>query len=119
MSDFECKDSNNSPTWGVTDLFIWKVVPERKGGGIGYIQGFKDAWVRHNKMYIITAATQSQIPKELLAGVCWIENGGDPNFIDGVAFDVRAFDWSGPQWMDNRQQPDNYQPTSQNFVWIS
>ncbi len=40
------------------------------------------------------------MPPELLAGVCWIEVGGDPNFIDRVAFEVRSFDWSGPDWVD-------------------
>ncbi|KAB0636382.1 ISAs1 family transposase [Burkholderia latens] len=34
------------------------------------------------------------------AGVCWIEVGGDPEFIDRVAFEVRAFDWSGPPFVD-------------------
>lgn len=85
------------------DLFLWKLVPSRLGGGKGYIQKFKDAWVRHNKTRIQIAATQNNLPVELLAGVCWIEVGGDPNFIDRVAFEVRSFDWSGPPIVDKNQ----------------
>lgn len=82
------------------DLFMWKLVPSRFGGGKGYIQRFKDAWVRHNRHFIHAAATENRLPVELLAGVCWIEVGGDPGFIDRVAFEVRAYDWSGPPFMD-------------------
>lgn len=46
------------------------------------------------------AASRYNLPAELLAGVCWIEVAGDPSFIDRVAFEVRAFDWSGPDWVD-------------------
>ena len=100
MTDFSCKESNDSPTWGLVNLFVWKLLPERVGGGIAYIQKFKDAWVKHNKELIKTSASQNKMPAELLAGVCWIEVGGDPDFIDRVAFEVRSFDWSGPPWVD-------------------
>ncbi|WP_312802501.1 hypothetical protein [Atlantibacter hermannii] len=95
-----CHASNHSPRWQVVDLLMWKIVPSRFGGGKHYIQKFKDAWVIHNKVFIQTAAVNNYLPAELLAGVCWIEVGGDPNFIDRVAFDVRAFDWSGPGVID-------------------
>ena len=100
MTDFVCDKSNNSPTWGLTDIFVWKILPKRFGGGIPYIQNFKDAWVRHNKRQIISSAFDHQFPPELLAGVAWIEVGGDPNFIDRVAYEVRTFDWCGPDWVD-------------------
>lgn len=100
MSEFTCEESNDSATWGLVDLFAWKVLPQRLGGGKQYIQAFKDNWVRHNKTTILAAAARYNIPPLLLAGVCWIEVGGDPNFIDGVAFEVRSFDWSGPPWVD-------------------
>lgn len=100
MSELVCKTPNSSPTWGVLDLFLWKLIPEKFGGGKGYIQKFKDAWVKHNKHTILRAAGTNRLPVELLAGVCWIEVGGDPNFIDRVAFEVRAFDWSGPSVID-------------------
>lgn len=100
MSDFSCKESNDSPKWGLLNLFIWKLVPKRLGGGIPYIQKFKDAWVGHNRNHIKFSAMSYSIPPELLAGVCWIEVGGDPEFIDRVAFEIRAFDWWGPDWVD-------------------
>lgn len=100
MTDLSCPASNGSPTWGWVDLFIWKLMPERLGGGRPFIQRFKDAWVRRNRKLIISEAARYAMPAELLAGVCWIEAGGDPNSIDQIAFDVRSFDWSGPDWID-------------------
>jgi hypothetical protein len=95
-----CTESNNSPAWGVWNLFNWKIIPERFGGGKKYIQSFKDAWVQRNKTKIIDCANAHRFPAPLLAGVCWIEVGGDPTFIDRAAFEVRSFDWSGPEWVD-------------------
>lgn len=100
MTEFMYEESNESPTWRLVDLFVWKLLPQKFGGDINYIQKFKDGWVQHNKVYINSVAKQHKIPPELLAGVCWIEVGGDPNFIDSVAFEVRSFDWSGPPWVD-------------------
>jgi hypothetical protein len=118
MADFSCKESNNSPTWGLVDVFAWKLLPERFGGGIAYIQKFKDAWVQHNKDDIKSAAALHKMPPELVAGVCWIEVGGDPNFIDRVAFEVRAFDWSGPGWMD-RNMTITSNPAKTSFGAVS
>ncbi len=100
MFGIECNASNNSPRWQVVDLLMWKITPSRFGGGKRYIQKFKNSWVQHNKIYIRSAAVSNSLPVELLAGVCWIEVGGDPDFIDRVAFEVRAFDWSGPDIID-------------------
>jgi hypothetical protein len=109
---------DNAPTWGVMDLLRWKVVPERLGGGIPYIQRFKDLWVRHNKVTISDAARRHSLPPELLAGVCWIEVAGDPSFIDRVAFEVRAFDWSGPNWVDQHMTATN-NPAKTSFGAVS
>ncbi len=97
---FSCNLSNNSPVWGTTDLLYWKLWPKKYGGGRHYIQSFKDGWVRHNKDFILSTAAIYRLPPPLLAGVCWIEVGGDPDFIDRVAFEARALDWSGPEWID-------------------
>lgn len=88
------------PDWGLWDLFLWKVVPENLGGGRSHIQAYKDGWVRFNRAEILVAGSLHRLPAELIAGVCWIEVGGDPSFIDRVAFEVRSFDWSGPAWTD-------------------
>lgn len=121
MSDNDlsvCKPMESSPSWGLIDVFIWKVISDKFGGGIGYIQKFKDAWVIHNKNAIRTAAERYSLPVELLAGVCWIEVGGDPNFIDRVAFEVRAFDWSGPAFVDRHLTITN-PPEKTSFGFVS
>lgn len=107
-----------SPKWGVIDLFVWKVFPERFGGGIPYIQRFKDAWVQNNKLRILAAAARHRLPAPLLGGVCWIEVGGDPNFIDSIAFAVRGFDWSGPDWVDRHFTMTN-NPAKTSFGSVS
>jgi hypothetical protein len=86
--------------WNSINLINWKIIPEQFGGGIPYIQRFKDGWVNYNRAIIIERAHNFQFPPELLAGVCWIEVAGDPNIIDRIAFEVRAFDWSGPDLVD-------------------
>lgn len=58
------------------------------------------------------------MPPELLAGVCWIEVGGDPNFIDRVAFEVRVLDWSGPSWVDRNLTITNH-PARTSFGPVS
>lgn len=118
MNEFVCKESDDSATWGLVDLFKWKLLPEDHGGGKKYIQKFKDAWVRHNKTQIKALTKQYKMPPELLAGVCWIEVGGDPNFIDRVAFEVRSFDWSGPDWVD-RNMTITSTPSKTSFGSVS
>ncbi|CAB3761235.1 hypothetical protein LMG29660_04221 [Burkholderia puraquae] len=54
----------------------------------------------HNTSHIRAAAGRNRLPREMLAGVCWIEVGGDPEFIDRVAFEARTFDWSDPPFVD-------------------
>ena len=100
MAVISCTPSNSYPKWGFASLFAWKMLPQRLGGGISYIQEFKNNWVSYNKFRIKSVALDYKLPQELLAGVCWIEVGGDPNIIDRVAFEVRTFDWSGPKFVD-------------------
>lgn len=118
MNKFSCNQTNNSPIWGIIDLLRWKLIPDKLGGGIPYIQKFKDAWVKHNKLQIIQMAQQYNLPPELLAGVCWIEVAGDPHFIDRVAFEVRSFDWSGPKWVDENLTTTNH-PSKTSFGSVS
>lgn len=121
MSEYDfsaCKVMTKSPSWGIMDIMIWKLVPETFGGGVSYIQKFKDAWVTHNSLTIRMAASEYQLPAELLAGVCWIEVGGDPNFIDKVAFEVRSFDWSGPEFVD-RNLTITSPPEKTSFGFVS
>lgn len=90
MPSIVCNDSNGSPTWTAMHFAVWKGVPGFLGGGKEYIQQFKTAWVRHNRDTIKLNAIKHKFPPELLAGVCWIEVGGDPNFVDAWAFMVRS-----------------------------
>lgn len=99
-------------------MLMWKLVPERWGGGKSYIQKFKDGWVAHNRAAIRVAARDQGFPPELLAGVCWIEVAGDPSGIDRLAFEVRAFDWSGPDWIDRNMTLTNT-PAKTSFGAVS
>jgi hypothetical protein len=107
MGDLQCNYTTDPPKWGIMDVLMWKLVPKKYGGGIPYIQKFKDSWVQFHKDQIKTEATSKGFPAELLAGVCWIEVGGDPHIIDNVAFNVRAFDYSGPDWVDENMTITN------------
>ncbi|RMR96213.1 hypothetical protein ALP73_100692 [Pseudomonas coronafaciens pv. garcae] len=114
MDEFCTPESNNSPTWTLLDLVIWKAWPEQLGGGTAYSRRFKDAWVVHNKSYIKAAAAKYSLPIELLAGVCWIEVGGDPNFVDRIGFEVRALERLG-----NLSSPITNPPAKTSFGWVS
>lgn len=103
MRNFEqCKVMTKSPSWTAIDVIRWKVIPERLGGGRRYARGFKDAWVKKNSSLIRSESLRYKLPPELLAGVCWIEVGGDPNIIDRFAFEARVIDWSGPDYIDQK-----------------
>ncbi|MDR1423114.1 MAG: hypothetical protein LBI92_00680 [Azoarcus sp.] len=87
------------PKWGVVDLLRWFPFRERIDSeflqlGMPYIQTFKNTWVVHNRHYILENAAKNQIRQELLAGVCWVEVGGDPNIADWGAFSARVFNQS-------------------------
>ena len=118
MGELENFVATDPPKWGVMDLFYWKMVPDRFGGGIQYIQKYKDAWVKHHKEQIKDEAYMNDFPPELLAGICWIEVGGDPHFIDRLAFGVRAFDYSGPNWVDENLTMTN-RPSKTSFGAVS
>lgn len=118
MGELACEVSGGSPTWGPIDVMRWKAWPERLGGGRAYIQRWKDAWVRHNRTQIRAVSLRHGFPGEVLGGVCWIEAGGDPMLIDRVAFEVRSFDWSGPDWMD-RNMTIAHNPARTSFGAVS
>jgi hypothetical protein len=94
------KDDNNYVKWTPLDWTISKIWPESLGGGRAYLQNYKDAWVVYNRERIRQAASKYRIPATLLAGVAWAEAGGAPDVMDSITFPVRAFDWSGPDWLD-------------------
>jgi hypothetical protein len=61
---------------------------------------YKDAWTRAHRKQIVETAGFNSIPVILLAGVCWVEVGGDPDFIDQAAFAVRSFDHLGDPFLE-------------------
>lgn len=118
MTTLSCDETNGSPTWGVFDVFKWKFLPEKIGGGRPHIQKYKDIFVKNNKAVILSSSIEYKFPPELLAGVCWVEAGGDPNSIDSIAFSIRSFDWSGPNWMD-KHMTTTTNPQKTSFGWVS
>lgn len=102
-SDEFCSPNSTTshPKWTSWDYLRWKYLPTKMGGGRRYLLAYKDSWVLFNKHRIQAAAKEAKIPILLLAGVAWIEVGGDPDFIDSLIFPVRSFDWSGPDYIDN------------------
>ncbi|WEP51925.1 hypothetical protein NMY27_22275 (plasmid) [Cronobacter dublinensis subsp. beijingensis] len=87
--------------WTFMDVFKWKVIPERFGGGRKFAKGFKDAWVINYRTLIKSASMMLKLPPELLARVCWIEGGGDPNAVDRLVFEIIVIDHSDPDFIDN------------------
>lgn len=111
----DCNVSNHSPVWGVTEFLFWKLLPKKWGGGVPYGRYFKDGWVKHNRLQIISSANAWHLPEALLAGVCWIEVGGDPAIVDTLAFEVRAIDWPGTEWFDESFTVTS--PPEKNIIW--
>ena len=81
--------------WSNQDIIIWKTY-----GGDEYLFDKKREFVRNYADVIRDAAKEYDLPEWLLAGIAYTEYGGDPLWIDNVAYNVRSFDWSGPDWVD-------------------
>lgn len=71
--------------WGASDAIWWKT-----RGGQQYLYAYKDRWVRGYRNAIRAAADTYDIPRVLLAGVAWVEVGGDPDWFDDVAYALRG-----------------------------
>lgn len=101
-NDFCAPELNQTyPKWTAWDFIKWKFIPGRVGGGTEHLISYKDGWVVYNKSRIQKAANSARIPIDLLAGIAWIEVGGMPDFVDSIAYPIRSYDWSGPDWVDN------------------
>lgn len=96
---FQCSTNNKSPVWSSWHFVRWQL-PKKLGGGFEYLVNFKDMWVKHNRDLIKLASRRYNFPPLLLAGICWNEVAGDPQFIDAPAHILRSFDWSGPDTID-------------------
>ncbi len=83
--------------WTNWDIIKWKTF-----SGNDYLFEKKKEYINNYKDVIYDAAEKYNIPVFLLAGVAFTEFGGDPMWIDDVAYGVRSFDWSGPDWVDEK-----------------
>jgi hypothetical protein len=89
----------SSVEWTTANLFEWQWGKEIYGSN-KYLFERKTAFVEHYSNVLHSVADKYDIPVFLIAGVSFAEYGGDPMWIDEVAYPVRSFDWSGPDWID-------------------
>lgn len=77
--EFCAPDNSSHPKWEIWDVFKWRVLSKKFGGGDAYLHAYKDGWIVYNKHKINGAAAQYKIPAILLASVAWAEVGGKPD----------------------------------------
>ena len=75
--------------WTTADLIRWRTP---RLGDSQYIHAFKAQWVRGYREVLKAAARRFDLPDLLMGGVAYAEVGGDPLWIDGVAYAIRRFD---------------------------
>ena len=75
--------------WNTWDIAKWKFPVL---GDPNYIHDFKRQWVRGYRDVIKAAACQFDLPEILVGGVAYVEVGGDPLWIDDIAYEIREFD---------------------------
>lgn len=91
--------AETSRDWTLLDAAKRFVAQKTGIGDRAILSKYKDAWTRAHRGEIVETAHFNGIPVIMLAGVCWIEVGGDPDFIDRLAYRVRSFDHSGDPWL--------------------
>ena len=82
--------------WTTLDILYWQTF-----GGDEFLKSKKTSFISNYRDVIKDAALRYDIPEFLLAGIAFSEFGGDPLWIDDLAYAVRSFDWCGPDWVDN------------------
>lgn len=87
-------------TWTPDKVLQWRS-DKSENGSDKVVEDFKDHWIYSYRDVIKKAAETYGIPVDLLAGVAWIELGGDPMFIDPAAYGARKY---VPQWIWNAMQ---------------
>jgi len=98
VCDVEALEQFNHPKWTSWDVVRWKLGDW--AGGQAHLHDYKDSYIRFHRDRIKAAANRNQIPAVLLASVAWAEAGGKPDAAKSVVFNIRRFDWSGPDWVD-------------------
>lgn len=75
--------------WSASDIANWQIDKLMLGNGNEEVFKFKRQWVRGYRDSIKKAADIFDLPPELVAGVAFIEVGGDPLEIDKIAYSFR------------------------------
>jgi hypothetical protein len=88
--EFCAPDNFNYPKWNAWDVFKWRALSEKLGGGHAYLAAYKGGWVVYNKDRIADIAKRESIPPVLLASVAWAEVGGKPDGIKKPLFFERS-----------------------------
>ena len=90
ITDYKNINEDNAVAWNTSLAVTWKYIEWlNKARGEEYLYKFKDQWVYGYRHIIKAAAEKYDIPAELLAGVVWVEVGGDPPWFDPAARFVR------------------------------
>ncbi|SFU49025.1 hypothetical protein [Butyrivibrio sp. INlla21] len=82
--------------WTTADIVYWKTF-----GGNDFLFKKKTEYLKKYSNVIKDAAQKYKIPEKLLAGIVFNEYGGDPLWIDDVAYGIRKYDWSGNEETDS------------------
>ena len=84
------EEAKRSHEWGWWAA-AWRGSVEKALMGAGWLDGgrtslaqYKDRWVKDHRTSIRVLAREYRIPPEVLAGIAWIEVGGDPDDLDAL-----------------------------------
>lgn len=81
--------------WDTLQAALWIADYMISGGKYEKIESFKDQWVEGYREAIKKAAKKFDIPEFLLAGIVHNEVGGDPLWVDDVAYKLRELNIMG------------------------
>lgn len=87
----------NAPQWTIDKFIKWAYDNLQEGRPIKskeeetLVVSFKYLWIYSYRDAIKEIAALCDIPSLLLAGVAWIEIGGDPMFLDSMAYVARKY----------------------------
>lgn len=76
--------------WTTAELVKWIANPEENN-----VHDFKEQWIHGYRRIIQAAAAEYDLPMILVAGIAYNEVGGDPLWLDNLAYGVRKFDHAG------------------------
>lgn len=90
------KNIGDPLAWGVED-WLADQLEHSLSSDPEYLRNYKSEWVRTHADNIQEAAERHGIPPDLLAGVAWIEAGGQPDSFDDYVYSLR----NRHPWLDS------------------